>query len=585
MNRTLLSILLVLLLAQLSRAQEMEPVWGGPIGSSGGDVVYDVTLDDDGHVYVVGIFEGTADMDPGAGVYALTSAGSSDVFVSKFDTSGTLIWSKAMGGIYGDGSAATIAVDAAGNVYITGGFMGTADFDPGAGTFNMTAATTSQTDIFIAKLDANGDFVWAKGIIGGTWWDNSYDIAIDPAGNVVVVGRFYYQGGARDFDPGPDTYYLTAGHEDIFVLKLNADGEFVWAVDFGTAPDESRGYSLAIDDDGSILTTGYFRGAVDFDPDSVNTYTMTSVGTWNVFYHKMDADANFLWARSLPVTTTTYYNDGSYGSKITLDPDGNLYATGRFSGTIDFDPGAGSWPLTSTGDNDIYLLKFTPAGELVWARSMGGSGYDEGVCLTVANGGLYLSGIFAATADLDPGTGVLSETSEGDADMFLLRLDTAGTLLNGMSMGGGGADRAHSMKASGSGALYVAGWFASTTDLDPGAGTLNVTAAGPYDGFLVKLADADLTAIEESNTLHAIALHPNPANDQIFLMLQVDMVGERAMIEVFDATGKRVHSEQVSTLGALQPIDLSGDLKEGLYLVMVRVEGQAPKSARVIVKR
>ena len=168
MHRSLLGLVLLLFIAPLSRAQEIEPVWGGSIGSSGGDVVYDVTLDDDGHVYAVGIFEGTTDMDPGAGVYELTSAGSADLFVSKFDTSGTLIWSKAMGGTYADGSSATVAVDAAGNVYITGGFIGTADFDPGPGTFTMTAATTGQTDIFIAKLDANGDFVWAKGIAFGT---------------------------------------------------------------------------------------------------------------------------------------------------------------------------------------------------------------------------------------------------------------------------------------------------------------------------------------------------------------------------------------------------------------------------------
>lgn len=585
MHRSLLGLVLLLFIAPLSRAQEIEPVWGGSIGSSGGDVVYDVTLDDDGHVYAVGIFEGTTDMDPGAGVYELTSAGSADLFVSKFDTSGTLIWSKAMGGTYADGSSATVAVDAAGNVYITGGFIGTADFDPGPGTFTMTAATTGQTDIFIAKLDANGDFVWAKGIIGGTWWDNSYDIAIDPTGNVVVVGRFYYQGGPRDFDPGPDTFYLTAGHEDIFVLKLNTDGEFVWAVAFGTAPDESRGYSLAIDDDGSILTTGYFRGNVDFDPDSVDTYNMTSAGTWNVFYHKMDADANFLWARSLPVTTTTYYNDGSYGSKITLDPDGNLYATGRFSGTIDFDPGAGSWPLTSTGDNDIYLLKFTPTGELVWARSMGGGGYDEGLCLVAANGELYLSGIFATTADLDPGAGVLSQTSAGDADMFVLELDTAGALINGMSMGGSSIDRANSMKASASGAMYVAGWFGSTTDLDPGTGTLSATATGAYDGFLVKLADADLTAIDEGIAQHAIALHPNPASDRIFLMPQAGMIGARAVVELFDITGKCVHREQVNALSTLHVMDLPPSMNDGMYHVVVTVTGQAPQQARLLVQR
>lgn len=587
MDRSLLCTMLLMFTLTNSRAQEIEPTWGGSFGSSGSDLGYDLTLDATGHVYIVGAFEGTTDMDPGPDVFELTSAGGSDIFVSKFDTTGTLLWAKAMGGIYNDGSAATIAVDPEGNVYTTGGFMGTADFDPGPATFNMTAATTGQTDIFITKLDANGELVWAKGIVGGTWWDNSYDIAIDPSGSVVVVGRFYYQGGPRDFDPGPGTYFLSAGHEDIFVLKLTTAGDFVWAVAFGTAPDESRGYSLAVDDEGSILTTGYFRGTVDFDPDTVDTYNMTSVGTWNVFYHKMDADAHFLWARALPVTTTTYYNDGSYGSKITVGSGGDLFATGRFSGTIDFDPGAGNWPMTAIGNNDAYVLKFTPNGDLVWARSLGGNGLDEGMCLTAANGDLFLTGTFDSTADLDPGPAVFSLTPEGDADMFLLQLDTSGVLINATSMGGGGYDRAHAMKVSPSGARYVTGWFAATTDLDPGSGVWSAVSAGSNDAYVVKLADSDDTGFGAglNGALSSFSIHPNPANDRVNIVCNADLFGKRGVIEVFDATGRVVLAEQVPSLMAVQPVDLSALRSEGLYLVQVKVAGEAPKSARLIMKR
>lgn len=586
MDRSLISLFLVPIIALSAQAQDLEPVWGGAFGGSGVDVGYDVALDADGHVYVVGIFEGTVDLDPGPGVSTLTSAGGSDVFVSKFDTSGTLLWAKAFGGIHDDGSAATVAVDDAGNVYITGGFMGTADFDPGPGSSTLTAATTAQTDIFISKLDPNGNFVWVKGIVGGTWWDNSYDIAIDPSGNVVVVGRFYYQGGPRDFDPGPGTYFLTAGHEDIFVLKLTSAGDFVWAVAFGTAPDESRGYSLALDADGNIFTTGYFRGTVDFDPDTANTYDLSAPGTWNVFFHKMDADAHFLWARALPITTATYYNDGSYGSKITLDPQGNLYATGRFSGTIDFDPGAGTWPLTAVGDNDVYLTKFTPGGGLVWARSFGGPGYDEGVCVNAVNGGLFLSGIFASTADLDPGPAVLSHTSAGDADAFLLKLDTAGVLIHAASMGGGGSDRAHAMKTSGSGALYVTGWFTGTTDLDPGNGTVSAASAGNFDGFLLKLHEADVTAIDESSSgQEDMILYPVPARDRITVLLQEGLIGERGVIQVVDATGKCVRNEPVPSFGTDLTIELPPGSAEGMYQVVITTAGSTLRQARFLLLR
>lgn len=565
-------------------AQDLTVSWGGGFGSSGSDTGYDIALDGSGNVYLTGSFTGTTDMDPGPGVYSLTTAGSNDIYVSKFDSNGTLLWAKAMGGAYSDG-ATSIAVDAAGNAYITGGFCGTADFDPGPGSFTLTAATTGQNDIFVAKLDSNGDFVWAKGVVGGTWWDAGFGIALDPENNVVVTGRFYYQGGPRDFDPGPGTYFLTAGHEDIFVLKLDLDGNFVWAVDFGTAPDESRGFTLDLDNDGNIYTTGYYRGTVDFDPDSTETFNLTSVGTWNVFFHKMDPDANLVWAFSLPITTVTYHNDGQYGRKITVDPEGNLYATGRFSGTIDFDPGAGTDSLTAVGDYDIYLAKYDPSGALLWARSAGGDGYDEGFGVAVQGGALYACGTFQGTADLDPGADFLPFTSNGDADMFLLELDTAGTLLRASAMGGTGFDRAHSVCPSGTGAIYLTGWFTGTTDLDPGTGTLNVGSSGSNDGFLAKLTEYDDTGISEGLPDAALPLFPNPAKDLVWIHCGTDLIGKRAIIEVFDATGNRVQSELVPALGALQPLRIHDELKEGLYLLMVHVDGQEPRSARVVVRR
>ena len=577
------NLLALLLLPSAAVAQEMMPEWAISIGGSSEARSYATALDGSGHVYSAGVFTGTVDFDPGAGVAELTSAGSNDIYVTKLDTNGTLIWARSMGGAYNDGVLG-LAVDDAGNVYTTGGFCGTADFDPGAGTFNMTAATTGQSDIYISKLDANGDFVWAKGIIGGTWWDNGHGIAVDQDGNVLVTGRFYYQGGPRDFDPGPGTFFLTAGHEDIFVLKLDNDGDFVWAVAFGTSPDESRGYSLVLDDTGNSYLTGYFRGTVDFDP-GIGTFNMSSVGTWNVFYLKLDMEGAFVWATSLPITTTTYYNDGGYGKKIALDPDGNLWATGRYSGTIDFNPGAGVTALTSSGDFDIYVAKFTNTGELLWARSAGGIGYDEGYGIaTDAEGNAQVCGIFKNTAIFDPGVGDLELTSAGGDDMFIWSLDANGEPLRAASMGGPSDDRAYSIEMSTTGALYVSGWFSGTADLDPGDGELNMSSAAGNDAFLVKLVPFDDTGVEEAAGRNSIALWPNPASDRATLAIDADMIGRRAVLQVFNATGDQVLAQQVGHLVALQPLDLSSVQAKGVYLVMVRVEGQALRSARLVVR-
>jgi len=472
--------------------------WAKRMGGTGSDTGQDMTIDAAGNIYTTGSFSGTVDFDPGAGVFNLTSAGSNDIFISKLDANGNFVWARAMGGVGSDGGWG-IAVDIARNVYITGGFQGTADFDPGAGTFTMTAATTGQHDIFIAKVDANGNFVWAKGIIGGTWWDNGLKIVLDGAANVHVVGRFYFQGGARDFDPGPGTFFLTAGHEDAFILKLDTNGNFIWARNFGGGFLENRGYSIVLDAAGNVYTTGYFEGTIDFDP-GVGTSNLTASGDWDVFISKLTKDGNFVWAKSMVNSNPTYYTDGIYGSKIALDATGNVYTTSRFNGTVDFDPGAGISNLTSLGGFDIYVSKLTTNGDFVWAKSMGSTGYDEGINISLdGSGDVYVSGLFTQTVDFNPGAGINNLTSAGNNDIFITKLDTNGTFKWARSMGGTGDDRSLGLVLDATGNPYLMGWFQGTADFDPGACTFNLTSAGSYDIFVQKLNQTTLTPLSISS--------------------------------------------------------------------------------------
>ncbi|HLG33517.1 MAG TPA: hypothetical protein VI757_01445, partial [Bacteroidia bacterium] len=218
-----------------------------------------------GNVYTTGDFVGTADFDPGAGIFNLTAAGGRDFFISKLDSSGNFVWAKAMGGTSDDGGH-SIAIDPSGSgtVYTTGIFEGTADFDPGAGVFNLTSA--GWRDIFISKLDSSGNFVWAKAM-GGTGDNQGRSIAIDPAGSgdVYTTGFFY---GTADFDPGAGTFNLTsaAASADIFISKLDSSGNFVWAKQIGgTGSSGGASYSIAIDASGYVYTSGGFLGTVDFD--------------------------------------------------------------------------------------------------------------------------------------------------------------------------------------------------------------------------------------------------------------------------------------------------------------------------------
>ncbi|MBT6372369.1 MAG: hypothetical protein HOJ86_06840, partial [Acidimicrobiaceae bacterium] len=150
-------------------------------GGTNADYGYSVAVDSSGNVYTTGYFNGTVDFDPGAGTANLTSNGYKDVFVSKLDSSGNYVWAKNFGGT-GNDMGYSVAVDSSGNVYTTGYFTGTVDFDPGAGTTNLVPNGSS--DAFVSKLDSSGDLVWAKNldvqIVGFGQFDRTaLSIAVD----------------------------------------------------------------------------------------------------------------------------------------------------------------------------------------------------------------------------------------------------------------------------------------------------------------------------------------------------------------------------------------------------------------------
>jgi hypothetical protein len=387
-------------------------VWAKSIGGVGVDVGWSVATDASGNLYVIGSFGDTVDFDPGAGVYNLTSAGSYDIFVSKLDASGNFVWAKSMGGTGWD-EGRSIFTDSSSNVYTTGFYEGTADFDPGVGVYNLTSAGSS--DIFISKLDASGNFVWVKSI-GGTDGDGGYSITTDVSGNIYTTG--FYEGTA-DFDPGVGVYNLTsAGSSDIFISKLDASGNFVWAKRMGGISSE-LGRSITSDISGNIYTTGSFEGTADFDP-GVGVYNLTSAGSSDIFISKLDASGNFMWVKSIGGT------DGDDGYSIATDASGNVYTTGTFWGTADFNPGVGLFNLTSAGISDIFISKLDASGNFMWAKSMGGSGWDQVNSITIdASGNLYTTGYFIGTVDFDIGIGVLNLSAVG-IDIFVHKMSVEG---------------------------------------------------------------------------------------------------------------------------------------------------------------
>lgn len=260
-------------------------VWAKRMGGAGEDIPYFLLRGPADSLYMTGYFESTADFDPGPGVFNMTSAGGPDIFVVKLDVLGGLVWAKRLGGARGD-LGTGMAVDAAGNVYTTGWYGATADFDPGPGVFNLTATGGfSDDDIYVSKLDANGDFVWARSMGGTDFIDSGWGVAVDTAGNVYASGYF---GATADFDPGPGVSTLVAsGDTDAFLLKLDANGDFMWATRFG-GTDFVECFSIVLDPMKRIYLTGRFGGTVDFDPGPANFDLSSVAGSEDVFILRLE---------------------------------------------------------------------------------------------------------------------------------------------------------------------------------------------------------------------------------------------------------------------------------------------------------
>ena len=453
--------------------------WANGFGNTGSDVANEITTDTFGNVYTTGNFRGTVDFDPGVGIFNLTSNGNADFFIQKLDANGAFLWAISTGGSSTDGGE-SITTDALGNIYTTGYFAGTVDFDPGAGVFNLTAL--GSTNVFIQKLDVNGNLIWAKSIEG---MGNSlpHSITIDISGNIYSTGLF---NGTIDVDLGPGIFNLTSnGGSDIYIQKMSTDGIFLWAKSTGGNGNDV-GNSITTDALGNIYTTGYFSNTVDFDPGP-GIFNLSS-SSLPGFIQKLDSNGSFVWAKMMTSTGGCIFNS------ITSDGYGNIYVSGYFGGFGDFDPGLGIFNLLSNGATDGLIIKLDANGSFIWAKNIGGSGLDYVWSIkSDFSGNVYSTGYFQGTVDFDPNVGNFSLMSNGLSDIFVLKLDSTGSFEWASSFGGPDGDAGFAITKDISENVYVTGRFAATADFDPGPGLINLSSNGLSDIFNLKLIECIVT--------------------------------------------------------------------------------------------
>jgi PKD repeat protein len=243
---------------------------------------------------------------------------------------------------------------------------------------------------------------------------------------------------------------------------------------------------MALDANGNVYKTGYFNGTVDFDPGPGSTILSTNGFPTEIFIQKLDPAGNLVWAKA--IRSLSPNSSGGDGAGIIVDNNGFVYVTGRFDEIMDFDPGPGSTQLTSAGLWDLFVLKLNASGDLVWVKSMGGGFNAYGRDIAVdASGNLYITGSYENTVDLDPGPGSSSFTSNGSADIFILKLNAGENLECAKTIGSTDYDYGFSLELDVQGNVYFTGTFGGVADFDPGPGTNNLTAAGRSDAFVCKL--------------------------------------------------------------------------------------------------
>ncbi|MBL4656405.1 MAG: T9SS type A sorting domain-containing protein [Flavobacteriales bacterium] len=436
---------------------------------------YEISLDVYENVYVIGDFSDTLFYDTDTNSNYLVSSGS-DFFVAKYDSSGNNVWAFNIGetGFNSDGN--NIVVNPDGSFYITGSFYGTIDFDHGTGTAILSS--NGNSDVFLAKYDSGGNYIWATSF-GGNTNDQGSGLTTDSAGNVFVSGRM---SGASDFDPGVGTTVLNSnGSYDFFLAKFSSLGDFHWAFNIG-GPDVDLCKAIA-SDGFNVYLTGYIRDSADFDP-SASTAMLTTTGGYDIFLAKYDSSGNYLWAFNIGGTAVEF----DIGNGLVADKYGHIYMTGSFQNSADFDPGPGMASLTTIGGNDGFLAKYDGMGNYVWAfnygSTMNAGGSDIGLD---ASNYIYLLGDFEGLADFDPDTVGAYLLSNGQFDICLAKYDTSGQLVRAFNLGDANQNSAKYLEVLSGGTVYFTGSYSNKIDLDPEIDTVFlIPSSSSHDVFLTR---------------------------------------------------------------------------------------------------
>jgi len=506
-----------------------------PQGNTSNDI-FSIATDGSGNSYVAGSFYGPITF----GNITLTSVGTLDIFIVKYDASGNVLWARSAGGNDFD-CPKSIALNPTGGIYITGYFRShSISFD------NTTLSNVGSHDVFLAKYDASGNSLWAIGA-GGIAEDDSYDVTADLSGNAYITGEFEFD----DIHFGNTTLIYSGIGSDMFIAKYDASGNLVWARS-ETGTQFESGQSIATDAQGNFYLTGTFSDSLRF-----GTTMLVGTGARDIFIVKYDTSGAASWARSAKGV------DFDISTSIAALPDGRSYLTGLYTSPIII---FGNDTLQNAGASDIFIVEYDPFGNVLKAISAGGPGYETSQSIVIlSDESSCITGDFNSPV-INFGNTTLTNT--GQSNLFVAK-ESAGSFdwalcPNGYSNLGRG------ISTDGSGSLYVTGWFADSSFTLGNFTLLNTENVNCFVGRL----DVQASTADENHISNSTDIYPNPCSGNF--NVQSDQIIDE--IQIRNPVGQVIYNLKPAS----RKISLSLE-KNGIYFLTI-TEGNQTLTRKLVVQ-
>ena len=553
----------VTLLSYQSYAQAHDWLWARSAGSSINERAFSVASDANGNIFVAGNFN-SAFITFGSDTLNNPHEGAYEFYMVKYDNSGNVVWAKSAG----DSSRVWtphLAIDPSGNVIVLGSFEGASII---FGPDTLVNHSDGSSDLFLVKYDNNGNVIWAK-CAGGNNYETAMAVTTGTGGNIYITGGFL----SSTFIFGTDTLTNFGGTYmpfDIFLAKYDSNGNVLWARGAG-GDSWDRGNALYADNSGNVYVAGWFESTfIVFGTDTL----FNNHGATDFFIVKYDASGNVLWDEG---------SDGDFSDMATslcADAAGYIYMAGYFQSSAIH---LGAYTLTNTdtafmaNTADMFLVKYNTNGNIIWAKSAGGHGYEM---LTAAATGLNGNIIMAGTYDSDTllfDTDTLVSSYNGYKDFFIVDFDSNGNTPWAKRVICTDVNFPYTVSTDPGGNIYLAGYFI-TPDIIFGPYTLTNYNPGTADMFVAKLS-ATASGIEIIKTSDNILIYPNPVKDILTIENLSSKMDIDEIVSIYDIQGKLLLHQSLQQRKS--ELDIS-DFTYGIY--MVKVVGNDINFSKKILK-